>query len=124
MPWKTLLGQDRAADGAISPRRSVPSIIQIEGRYRRGKLGAPSPRDRRMKLYYGWVVVAAGIVVTCIGFGAAMSLAVFMQPIAAETGWSRTAVSTAATITFLSMGLASMLWGALSDRYGTRLVVT
>jgi len=77
-----------------------------------------------MRLYYGWVIVAAGIVVTCIGFGTAMSLGVFLQPTAAETGWSRTAISTAATIAFLCMGLASMMWGALSDRYGTRLVVT
>src|SRR5687768_7732672 len=77
-----------------------------------------------MKLYYGWVVVAAGIVVTCIGFGTAMSLGVFLQPIAVDTGWSRAAISSAATIAFLFMGLASMMWGALSDRYGTRLVVT
>jgi MFS family permease len=77
-----------------------------------------------MKLYYGWVIVAAGIVVTCIGFGTAMSLAVFLQPMALATGWSRTGISSAATIAFLCMGLASMIWGALSDRYGTRLVVT
>ena len=77
-----------------------------------------------MKLYYGWVIVAAGIVVTCIGFGTAMSLGVFLQPIAVETGWSRASISGAATIAFLFMGLASMMWGALSDRYGTRLVVT
>jgi MFS family permease len=77
-----------------------------------------------MKLYYGWVVVAAGIVVTCIGFGTAMSLGVFLQPIAVDTGWSRAGISSAATIAFLFMGLASMMWGALSDRYGTRLVVT
>jgi MFS family permease len=77
-----------------------------------------------MKLYYGWVVVAAGIVVTCIGFGTAMSLGVFLQPMALATGWSRTGISGAATIAFLCMGLASMMWGALSDRYGTRVVVT
>ena len=77
-----------------------------------------------MRLYYGWVVVAAGIVVTCIGFGTAMSLAVFLQPMALATGWSRTGISSAATIAFVCMGLASMVWGALSDRYGTRLVVT
>lgn len=77
-----------------------------------------------MKVYYGWVIVGAGIVVTCIGFGTAMSLGVFLQPMALATGWSRTAISSAATIAFLCMGLASMLWGALSDRYGTRVVVT
>jgi MFS family permease len=77
----------------------------------------------RMKLFYGWVIVGAGIVVTCIGFGTALSLGVFLQPMAAATGWSRAAISSAAMLDFLCMGFASLFWGALSDRLGTRLVV-
>lgn len=76
-----------------------------------------------MKLFYGWVIVAAGIVITCIGFGTALSLGVFLQPIAAATGWSRASISTAAMIDFLGMGFASLFWGWASDRIGTRLVV-
>jgi MFS family permease len=59
---------------------------------------------------------------TCIGIGAMMSLAVFLQPISSATGWSRTAVSAASTLNFLCMGLAAFAWGTLSDRYGTRMV--
>jgi MFS family permease len=76
-----------------------------------------------MKLFYGWVIVGAGIVITCVGFGTALSLGVFLQPMALATGWSRTSISSAATIDFLCMGLASLFWGALSDRFGTRRVV-
>jgi len=76
-----------------------------------------------MKLFYGWVIVAAGIVVTCIGLGTAMSLGVFLQPIAADMGWSRTEISAAAVLTFLAMGAGSFLWGSLSDRFGTRAVL-
>lgn len=76
-----------------------------------------------MKLSYGWVVVGAGMLMTCIGIGAIFSLAVFLQPIAAETGWSRSGISTAATLDFLCMGGAAFLWGMLSDRFGTRIVV-
>ena len=75
------------------------------------------------KIFYGWVIVGAGIVVTCIGFGTALSLGVFLQPMAAATGWSRAGISTAAMVDFLCMGFASLFWGALSDRIGTRLVV-
>src|SRR5215510_5882901 len=78
---------------------------------------------RSMKLSYGWVVVAAGMLMTCIGMGAMLSLGVFLQPIAADTGWSRSGISTAATLDFLCMGAAAFLWGAMSDRFGTRLVV-
>ena len=76
-----------------------------------------------MKLQYGWVIVGAGIVITCIGFGTALSLGVFLQPMALATGWSRAAISSAAMIDFLCMGVASLFWGAMSDRFGTRLVV-
>jgi MFS family permease len=76
-----------------------------------------------MKIFYGWVVVAAGFVITCIGLGTAMSLGVFLQPITTAMGWSRTDVSTAAVLTFLAMGAGSFFWGAVSDRYGTRVVL-
>jgi MFS family permease len=76
-----------------------------------------------MKLSYGWVVVGAGMLMTCIGIGSMLSLAVFLQPIAADTGWSRSGISAAATLDFLCMGAASFLWGMMSDRFGTRVVV-
>ena len=76
-----------------------------------------------MKLFYGWVIVGVGIVVTCVGFGAMATLSVFLQPMAETMGWSRTGVATAALLNFLCMGAGAFLWGALSDRYGTRLVV-
>src|SRR5579862_8818633 len=76
-----------------------------------------------MKIFYGWIIVAVGIVVSCVGMGTLMSLGVYMQPIAQDTGWSRTGISATATLNFLAMGFGSFLWGALSDRFGSRLVV-
>ena len=76
-----------------------------------------------MKVFYGWVIVGVGIVVTCVGFGAMATLSVFLQPMAASMGWSRTGVATAALLNFLCMGVGAFMWGALSDRYGTRAVV-
>ena len=58
-----------------------------------------------------------------IAIGAMFSLPVFLLPIAKETGWSVTGVSTAMTIGFLAMAFASMGWGGLSDRWGPRPVV-
>ena len=74
-------------------------------------------------LSYGWIVVAAGALMTCISMGSMFSLAVFLQPMSEDTGWSRTGISTAMTIDFLAMGFAAFGWGALSDRFGTRIVV-
>jgi MFS family permease len=76
-----------------------------------------------MSLFYGWVIVGAGVVATCVGMGAMLSLSVFLQPMSEAMGWSRTGISTAALLNWLSMGVGSFLWGALSDRFGTRMVV-
>ena len=72
---------------------------------------------------YRWVIVAAGGLLGCVAIGAMFSLPVFLVPISRDTGWSVTGVSSATTIGFLAMALASMAWGTLSDRLGPRLVV-
>jgi MFS family permease len=76
-----------------------------------------------MKSSYRWVIVACGALMTCVGIGAMFSLAVYLQPMAADTGWSRTGISSAMTLDFLVMGAAGFGWGALSDRIGPRFVV-
>jgi MFS family permease len=71
---------------------------------------------------YRWVIVAAGALMTCVAIGAMFSLAIFLQPMSVETGWSRTGISSAMTLDFLVMGAAGFGWGAASDRIGPRLV--
>ena len=72
---------------------------------------------------YRWVIVAAGGLLGCVAIGAMFSLPVFLLPISQDTGWSVTGVSSAMTIGFLAMALASMAWGTLADRIGPRPVV-
>ena len=76
-----------------------------------------------MKLPYRWVLVGAGALITSVAVGSMFSLAVFLQPMAADTGWSRAGISSAMTLDFVIMGLAGFAWGAASDRYGARPVV-
>src|SRR5712664_3842265 len=76
-----------------------------------------------MKIFYGWIIVGVGIVVTCIGMGVMLSLSIFLQPMTQAMGWSRTGISTAALVNWLGMGVGAFLWGALSDRLGTRTVL-
>jgi MFS family permease len=74
-------------------------------------------------LPYRWLIVAAGGLLGCVAIGAMFSLPVFLQPIAKTTGWSVTGISAAMTIAFLALAFASIGWGSLSDRVGTRPVV-
>jgi len=72
---------------------------------------------------YGWVIVAAGAVITCVAMGAMFALPVYLQPMAEETGWSHAGISFAMTIGFIVMGIGGFLWGTLSDKIGPRPVV-
>jgi MFS family permease len=74
------------------------------------------------RLFYGWVVVGVSALITCVGMGALFSLGVFLKPIEEAMGWSRTGISTIALLNWTFMGVGSLLWGALSDRYGGRVV--
>jgi MFS family permease len=72
---------------------------------------------------YGWVIVAAGGFMGCIGIGAVFTLPVFLAPMALDTGWSRTGISMAMTLNFLAMGIAAFAWGMVMDRIGPRPVL-
>ncbi len=72
---------------------------------------------------YRWVIVGLGALMGCMAVGSMFSLAVFLDPMARDTGWSRATISSAMTVDFLVMGVAGFGWGALTDRIGPRPVV-
>jgi len=74
------------------------------------------------RVFYGWIVVAASAAIVCVGMGSLFSLGVFLKPMAESMGWSRGAISSVALLNWIAMGLGSFVWGALSDRIGTRAV--
>lgn len=71
----------------------------------------------------GWVVVAAGALISCVAFGVLLSLPIFLAPVSADTGWPRAGIAMGMTLVFIVMGGASFVWGNLSDRYGPRGVL-
>ena len=76
-----------------------------------------------MEKHYGWVVVAAGAIITCVAMGALFALPVYQTPMADDTGWARAGIAGAMTIGFITMGIAGFFWGAISDRIGGRPVL-
>ena len=67
--------------------------------------------------------MAAGGVLGCVAIGGLFSLPVLLRPIAQDTGWSTTGISSAMTFAFIALALGSIAWGNLSDRVGPRIVV-
>ncbi|HJV59446.1 MAG TPA: MFS transporter [Albitalea sp.] len=76
-----------------------------------------------LRTHYRWVIVAAGGTLGCVAIGGLFSLPVFLRPIAQDTAWSTTGISTSMTLAFLALALGSIAWGHLSDRVGPRIVV-
>ncbi len=79
--------------------------------------------ERMRELSYGWVIVAAGGLIGCIAAGSMFALAVYLQPIAQDTGWSRAEISAGMTLVFLVMGVSGFGWGWASDQFGPRPVI-
>jgi OFA family oxalate/formate antiporter-like MFS transporter len=80
---------------------------------------------RRLPFFYGWVILAAAC---CAGFaragGGVAILSIFVAPMTAHFGWSRTAISGAASVGGLIAALASPRLGRLLDRAGARMILS
>lgn len=83
--------------------------------------GAPS-HDARQSAY-GWVIVAAGLLISLSMYGVIESFAIMFKPIAEEFDWDRGTVSVASMVGWVSFGVASLVCGRLSDRYGSKWVI-
>ena len=59
----------------------------------------------------------------CVAMGALFALPVLLTPMTEASVWSRTGISAAMTVAFLTMALTAMAWGAASDRFGAKPVL-
>ena len=84
-----------------------------------------APTGAIAELDRDWLAVLASALgmVLCVGTLALYSFGVFVRPLAAEFGWSRTGLF--AALSFFQFGLAfsSPLWGVILDRFGPRRVI-
>ena len=84
----------------------------------------PALLSRRLPVFYGWIVLAC---LCCAGFArqgpAVATLSIFIEPLTREFGWSRTALSGAASLGGLLAAIAAPLIGPVLDRRGSRLVL-
>jgi MFS family permease len=78
--------------------------------------------DRRV--HYAWVVLGALIVIMIAAGGLRSTFGVFIKPIEAELGWTRTSLSIGAALSLLVYGALAPLVGRAADRWGARGVFT
>ena len=80
---------------------------------------------RRLRsAYYGWYLLAAAVLCTAIASGVSFwVLGLYVTPLEAEFGWSRTLLQTGISVSLLVSGLASPLTGKFVDRFGPRRTI-
>jgi MFS family permease len=75
--------------------------------------------------FYGYIVVAACFIIWLVAWGTfTPSFSLFLKPLTAEFGWSRSEASLAYSLAFTVMAMLGLVMGWLTDRFGPRLVVT
>ena len=72
------------------------------------------------KLFYGWVIVFAGLFLTLIMFGIVDAFGVMFKSISEQFHWDRGTISVASMINWICFGLGNLVCGVLTDRFGSR----
>ena len=81
-------------------------------------------KNRTPRFFYGYTIVLSAFFIMVVMWGTASSFGVFFKPLLAEFGWTRAMVSGAVSLSIIVSGLAAIVLGRLTDRFGPRLVVT
>ncbi|MFC1933174.1 MFS transporter [Chloroflexota bacterium] len=82
-----------------------------------------SPLRLKGRLFYGWVVVIAFLVIQAILLGTSTSFGVFFKSIENEFNLTRATTSAIFSVSMLLLSIFSILGGWALDRYGPRIVL-
>jgi len=82
-----------------------------------------SPFRLKDRLFYGWVVVIAFLVINAILLGTSASFGVFFKSIESEFNLTRATTSAIFSVYWLLISIFSILGGWALDRYGPRIVL-
>ena len=82
------------------------------------------PDKQNQKFFYGYIIVVVSLLMLFVMHGISSSWGIFLSSLEGEFGWSRAAISGAHSMGFLLGGIFSILLGSVSDRLGSRMIMT
>ena len=86
-------------------------------------LKKPQTAVGRPRVFYGWWVVGASLVLLSLGSGLLTdAFTLYFVPLRTEFGWSRTLLAAGSSLTRVKSGLFGPLEGWFADRFGPRRV--
>lgn len=81
-------------------------------------------QKNKPRLFYGYIVVIAAMLIMLISYGTRTSFGVFFKPLLDEFDWTRASTSGSVTLSLIAQGLWGIVMGRLNDKVGPRLVIT
>ena len=80
-------------------------------------------KNRKPEFFYGYVVVVAAFLILVLMFGTWYTFGVFFKPVLTEFGWTRAMTAGAFSLCSILGGVAGMIGGRLTDRFGPRVLM-
>ncbi|MGD9043231.1 MAG: MFS transporter [Desulfobacterales bacterium] len=77
-------------------------------------------RQKSSYIFFGWYIVAAGMLIQGLGYGSRYSFSVFFPTLLDQFGWPRDLGASILSTHLLFYGLTAPLAGAVVDRFGSR----
>ncbi|MDD5038839.1 MAG: MFS transporter [Dehalococcoidales bacterium] len=78
---------------------------------------------QKPRFYYGYVIVAAALLIDLLLAGVHFTFGIFFTPLLNEFGWTRAATSGAFTFYNIFHGALFIITGRINDRFGPRLLL-
>lgn len=82
------------------------------------------PPASKSRFFYGYIVVIASLLIIVAMEGLYFAFGVFFKPVLTEFGWTGVMTSGAFSLSVMVNGLLTIATGALTDKFGPRIVLT
>ncbi len=83
-----------------------------------------TPKASKPQFFYGYIVVAAAVIIQIIAWGLYNSYGVFFNQLLTDFNWPRETISGAFSLAQIVIGIGAIFLGILNDRFSPRLLMT
>ena len=81
------------------------------------------PEENKPKLFYGYIVVVASLIIISVMWGTFYSFGILLGPLQEDLGWTKGTITGAYALASLISGFLGIATGGLSDKFGPKVIL-